>query len=190
MCEGNGSSSKRNFSNSASQCLVSCVSLCHIICLACSLFTCARRTDPLPKEHFHILPLISGFSCLTLSCLQPFYMCEENGRSTAFLCPNGTIFNQQYFVCDWWILNDCLQPSGQPKNYQVVQHWLRSSTGLLQLEPVPLRRARRGWVHFLSFHNHPHLPLKVNDATLSSVSMISRTRKVLLCVYVCVCVCV
>ena len=30
-----------------------------------------------------------------------FYMCEENGRSTGFLCPNGTIFNQQYFVCDW-----------------------------------------------------------------------------------------
>ena len=33
-------------------------------------------------------------------------MCEENGRSTAFLCPNGTIFNQQYFVCDWWILKN------------------------------------------------------------------------------------
>ena len=38
-----------------------------------------------------------------MTSLQPFYMCEENGRSTAFLCPNGTIFNQQYFVCDWWI---------------------------------------------------------------------------------------
>ena len=39
----------------------------------------------------------------------------------------------------------------------------------------------------LSFLNHPHLPLKVNDATLSSVSMTSRTRKVLLCMCVCVC---
>ena len=51
---------------------------------------------------------------------QVFYMCEPNGRSTGFLCPNGkllhhklskyrnitmdffrTMFNQQYFVCDW-----------------------------------------------------------------------------------------
>ncbi len=29
-------------------------------------------------------------------------MCQPNGESTAFLCPNGTMFNQQYFVCDWW----------------------------------------------------------------------------------------
>ena len=79
--------------------------------------------------------------------LQPFYMCEENGRSTAFLCPNGTIFNQQYFVCDWWILNDWLQPFGQPRNFQVVQHWLCSPARLLQLEPVHLWWARRGWVH-------------------------------------------
>merc|ERR1712106_529396 len=24
-----------------------------------------------------------------------------------FLSPNGTIFNQQYFVCDWWFNVDC-----------------------------------------------------------------------------------
>ena len=36
-------------------------------------------------------------------------MCEPNGRSTGFLCPNGTIFNQQYFVCDWWYNLDCAQ---------------------------------------------------------------------------------
>ena len=23
------------------------------------------------------------------------------------LCPNGTIFNQQYFTCDWWFNVDC-----------------------------------------------------------------------------------
>ena len=31
------------------------------------------------------------------------------GESTGFLCPNGTIFNQQYFVCDWWYNVDCAQ---------------------------------------------------------------------------------
>jgi len=45
------------------------------------------------------------------SC-QSFYMCTPAGESASFLCPNGTIFNQQYFVCDWWYNIDCdLQPS-------------------------------------------------------------------------------
>ncbi len=39
---------------------------------------------------------------ITSSLLQVFHMCQPNGESTAFLCPNGTMFNQQYFVCDWW----------------------------------------------------------------------------------------
>jgi len=43
---------------------------------------------------------------------QAFYMCSPGGDSSAFLCPNGTIFNQQYFVCDWWYNIDCAdQPS-------------------------------------------------------------------------------
>merc|ERR1712080_130037 len=25
----------------------------------------------------------------------------------SFLCPNGTLFQQQYFVCDWWFNVDC-----------------------------------------------------------------------------------
>ncbi len=24
-----------------------------------------------------------------------------------FLCPNGTIFNQEYFICDWWFNVNC-----------------------------------------------------------------------------------
>ena len=40
---------------------------------------------------------------------QSFYLCQPNGQSTGFLCPNGTIFNQQYFVCDWWYNLDCAQ---------------------------------------------------------------------------------
>ena len=32
-------------------------------------------------------------------------MCmPETGDTSSFLCPNGTIFNQQYFVCDWFVL--------------------------------------------------------------------------------------
>ena len=29
-------------------------------------------------------------------------MCQHDGRKSDFLCPVGTIFNQEIFVCDWW----------------------------------------------------------------------------------------
>ena len=29
------------------------------------------------------------------------------GRTWAFLCPNGTIFNQEIFTCVWWFDFDC-----------------------------------------------------------------------------------
>jgi len=38
---------------------------------------------------------------------QVFHMCQPNGNYDSFLCPNGTIFNQQYFICDWWYNVDC-----------------------------------------------------------------------------------
>jgi hypothetical protein len=38
---------------------------------------------------------------------QVFHICQANGKSDAFLCPNGTIFSQQYFVCVWWFDFDC-----------------------------------------------------------------------------------
>merc|ERR1712106_198942 len=47
---------------------------------------------------------------------QSFYMCQQNGEFNSFLCPNGTIFNQQYFVCDWWYNLDC---AAQPDYYQL-----------------------------------------------------------------------
>jgi hypothetical protein len=30
----------------------------------------------------------------------------------SFLCPNGTIFNQNYFICDWWFNFDCSEAAG------------------------------------------------------------------------------
>ncbi|KAK7079066.1 hypothetical protein SK128_009635 [Halocaridina rubra] len=38
---------------------------------------------------------------------QVFHICQFDNRQDSFLCPNGTIFNQQYFVCDWWYNVDC-----------------------------------------------------------------------------------
>ena len=42
---------------------------------------------------------------------QVFHVCGASGdgglTKYSFLCPNGTIFNQNYFICDWWFNFDC-----------------------------------------------------------------------------------
>merc|ERR1712168_348505 len=38
---------------------------------------------------------------------QVFHICAAEEAKYSFLCPNGTIFNQEYFICDWWFNVDC-----------------------------------------------------------------------------------
>ena len=33
---------------------------------------------------------------------QVYHSCGTRGRRHSFLCPNGTIFSQEYLICDWW----------------------------------------------------------------------------------------
>merc|ERR1712223_1358782 len=44
---------------------------------------------------------------------QAFHVCTADGQGGlskySFLCPNGTIFNQGYFICDWWFNFDCAE---------------------------------------------------------------------------------
>ena len=44
---------------------------------------------------------------------QVFHICTSDGKGGMteypFLCPNGTIFNQNYFICDWWFNFDCAE---------------------------------------------------------------------------------
>jgi len=44
---------------------------------------------------------------------QAFHICAGSVEATlsrySFLCPNGSLFNQEYFVCDWWFNVDCSQ---------------------------------------------------------------------------------
>jgi hypothetical protein len=41
-----------------------------------------------------------------------FHICQKGGQMDSFLCPNGTIFNQRYLVCDWYYNVDCSQAEG------------------------------------------------------------------------------
>merc|ERR1711892_694080 len=42
---------------------------------------------------------------------QAFHICTADVAGGlakySFLCPNGTLFNQNYFICDWWFNFDC-----------------------------------------------------------------------------------
>jgi len=55
--------------------------------------------------------LLAYYTLPELEC-QGFQICGLDGEgglinNGEFLCPNGTIFNQEYFICDWWFNFDC-----------------------------------------------------------------------------------
>jgi len=57
---------------------------------------------------------------------QVFHICTADGAGGlakySFLCPNGTIFNQNYFICDWWFNVDCAESAAiaEAKNAEVA----------------------------------------------------------------------
>ena len=56
-------------------------------------FTCDGRDDGL-------------YSDVDTQC-QAWHQCLAPDRMWTFLCPNGTIFNQEIFTCVWWFNYDC-----------------------------------------------------------------------------------
>ena len=74
-----------------------------------------------PGDDYPILAQVpdTGFSCSSQPSpgyyadtssearCQVFHICGDNERTESFLCPNGTLFNQRYFVCDWWFNVRC-----------------------------------------------------------------------------------
>merc|ERR1712106_695472 len=57
---------------------------------------------------------------------QVFHICTADGAGGlakyGFLCPNGTIFNQNYFICDWWFNVDCSESAAiaEAKNSELA----------------------------------------------------------------------
>ena len=60
-----------------------------------------------------IIIMMSRYYADTDADCQSFHICAPDGSNSllkySFLCPNGTLFNQQYFICDWWFNVDCSQ---------------------------------------------------------------------------------
>ena len=68
----------------------------------------------------------SGYYADEEAQCQVFHICTADGAGGlakySFLCPNGTIFNQNYFICDWWFNVDCAESAAlaEAKNSEVA----------------------------------------------------------------------
>ncbi|KAK4300308.1 hypothetical protein Pmani_027493 [Petrolisthes manimaculis] len=52
-------------------------------------------------------PSLPGIFADVETACQVYHMCLADGTMHSFLCPNGTMFHQEYFVCDLWFNVDC-----------------------------------------------------------------------------------
>ena len=66
-----------------------------------------------PETSFLCDGYIQGYYADPEAECQAFHICADFGTGDltkySLLCPNGTLFNQQYFICDWWFNVDCSQ---------------------------------------------------------------------------------
>lgn len=67
-----------------------------------------------PHTSFHCanVPAVPGMYANVETGCQAYHVCHdgrEGQQGAAFLCTNGTIFNQKEFTCDWWYNVDCNQ---------------------------------------------------------------------------------
>jgi len=62
----------------------------------------------IPSTRFSCIEqAVAGIYADTETGCQVFHYCQADGRMDSFFCPNLTLFNQQYFVCDWEYNVDC-----------------------------------------------------------------------------------
>ena len=64
-----------------------------------------------PDTSFLCSGRVQGYYADPEADCQTFHVCANLGDGDltkySLLCPNGTLFNQQYFICDWWFNVDC-----------------------------------------------------------------------------------
>ncbi|XP_022241840.1 altered inheritance of mitochondria protein 3-like [Limulus polyphemus] len=64
--------------------------------------------NSIPRTSFSCIkqPLNGYYADLETSC-QVVHMCQAGGVQDSYLCPNGTIFSQAKFSCQWWYKVNC-----------------------------------------------------------------------------------
>ena len=83
------------------------------------------KIDPKNLTNSNMFYLISGYYADPEMQCQGYHVCltptgSPTDRKTSFLCPNGTIFSQGLFTCDWWYVKCCNLV------YTDITHWARA----------------------------------------------------------------
>ena len=75
--------------------------------------TVCLKSSCMSSSSTHAQLFLLGYYADAEAQCQVFHICTADGQGGlakySFLCPNGTIFNQNYFICDWWFNFDCAE---------------------------------------------------------------------------------
>ncbi|KAK7086332.1 hypothetical protein SK128_018848 [Halocaridina rubra] len=63
----------------------------------------------IPNTGFSCSDKLPGFYADDAAHCQVWHYCKTDGLKESFLCPNGTIYNQENRVCEWWFNVRCDQ---------------------------------------------------------------------------------
>ena len=72
-------------------------------------FKCSGQQSELslsPSLYWKLILAAGIYADQETGC-QVFHICQDGGRMDSFFCPNLTLFNQRFFVCDWWADSCC-----------------------------------------------------------------------------------
>lgn len=115
---------------------------------------------------------------LLLSFSKVYHHCSECGHET-FLCPNGTVFNQQNLVCDWWFSVRCGEssqffpkaPATTEASPTLVVETRRDSREPIDEEVAPAQSRKSATSSVTSYTTRP-----VEDSSSSSFTTTTTTR--------------
>lgn len=82
----------------------------HPVSIQSSPYNNCRFDESARTKHLTLFVLYPGYYADLDARCQVFRVCANTdltGQGFAFLCPNGTLFNQRFFVCDWYNNVDC-----------------------------------------------------------------------------------
>merc|ERR1711970_1418667 len=84
---------------------------------------------------------VPGIFADTETGCQVFHYCQADGRMDSFFCPNLTLFNQQYFVCDWEYNVDC---SSAPQYFSLNKALYKSPEKIYQAIKIVQKELLQG----------------------------------------------
>ena len=96
-------------------------------------FSCANR-------------VMGGYYADVETECQVFHICGGSNNvfgsiKYSFVCPNGTVFHQQYFTCDWWYNVDCQRA---PDFYDLNNNIGLESSMSINNGPKPFQNSKSG----------------------------------------------